>query len=678
MSAPTSRWARAAARPGARAALALATLLAAVGCRGNGEPPETEAFPGAPIVLISIDTLRSDRLPAYGYPAVETPAIDALRRDAILFERAYSHVPLTLPSHASILTGLLPPAHGVRDNIGYRLETAGKPWLPRELRELGYATGAAVSAYVLNGKLGLAESFDFYEDGFAAAGPATQPMGGAGVGAVQRPGLETLERARGWLRSVAGQPFFFFFHVYEPHTPYEPPPPFAAAYADRPYDGEIAAADRAVGELAAELERLGVWDDAVVVLLSDHGEGLGDHGEEEHGVLLYREAIQVPLLLKLPGGRRAGTTVAAPAQLADLFPTLVALAGGTPPADLPGRSLLAAGDPEPRAIYAETFYPRLHFGWSELASLVEDRLHYVEGPAPELFDLIADPREAENLLESERRAYARLRDRLAAIDRTLAPPAEVTDPEERAALAALGYVGATAGGVPQGPLPNPREKLPALATLKAGFRHYAREEWGEAAAAFRRAVADNPRLLDGWEFLGTSLQKSGRCAEAVPAFREALKLSDRSPHLAVSAALCLLGLERPQEALEILRAELVRNPDYLHARLLESRALLVLGRPDEALAAAERAVERAPGDADAVYQRGVVAMARRDLAAAERDLRQAIALAPAHTAAMSDLAVLLDAQGRRAEARRLLERVIAINPGDELARRNLEQMQSDG
>jgi arylsulfatase A-like enzyme len=263
-----------------------AVLLLCAGACGRGEK---EVYPGAPVVLVSIDTLRSDRLPAYGYTGVETPAIDAFRRDAILFERAYSHYPLTLPSHASILTGLLPGEHGVRDNVGYRLASDELPYLPRELKAAGYATGAAVSAFVLQGALGLAESFDLYEDDIE--GKRDTPLGG-----LQRPGRETLEAALPWLERVAGGPFFFFLHLYEPHSPYRPSEPHASRWRD-PYDGEVAEADAIVGRLFAELTRRGLYDRAIIVLLSDHGEGLGDHGEEEHGIFLYREALAVPLLL---------------------------------------------------------------------------------------------------------------------------------------------------------------------------------------------------------------------------------------------------------------------------------------------------------------------------------------------------------------------------------------------
>src|SRR4051794_39282452 len=263
--------------------LAMVVVLMLAACRR--EPPRA-VFPSAPVILISVDTLRSDHLPAYGYAGVKTPNIDALRRDSILFQRAYSHCPMTLPSHLSILTGLLPPEHGVRNNIGYRFDGTKFRTLAAVLRARGYRTGAAVSSYVLRSDTGIDAGFDAYDDSIAvaAAGAASEH---------QRSGYETLKSAEAWLTQNASQPIFYFFHIYEPHAPYEPS-----------YDGEIAKSDDIVGRLIARLKSTGIYDRAIVVFLSDHGEGLWQHGEDQHGILLYREALQVPLMIKLPGGRR--------------------------------------------------------------------------------------------------------------------------------------------------------------------------------------------------------------------------------------------------------------------------------------------------------------------------------------------------------------------------------------
>ena len=567
----------------ARRRLATALEAAAVltlGACGEPSPEAYRAPAGTPVVIVSIDTLRADRLPAYGYAGVETPAIDRLRGDGVLYERAYSHVPLTLPAHSSLLTGLLPAGHGLRDNIGYFLDAdrvaAGEiPHLPLALRQAGYATGGAVSSYVLRSKMGLDQGFDFYED-------SIEFRPGTGLGGLQRPGGETLDLSRDWLRRQADGPFFFFFHIYEPHTPYTAPADLTARYPD-PYDAEVASADRIVGDLLDELDRLGVYDRALVILLSDHGEGLGQHGEEEHGVLLYASTLHVPLILKLPGRRFAGRSAAAPVQLIDVFPTLAELLGLEPSAPLPGASLLRLldGAPAARRIYAETFYPRLHFGWSELTALFDDRHQYIHGPDPELYDLIDDPGQTDGLVRRRARLAATLRRELEGFDSSLEGPA-AADAETRQALAALGYIG-TVGAVDEdGPLADPKSRLGTLADLKAGFRYQSRDEPEQAAAAFQRALVDNPRMLDAWESLARALVKLGRREEALAAYKRALEISDGSPHLAISAASLLFDLRRLDEAEAHARLALVSNPSFAHGLL----AQIALERDD--LDAAER------------------------------------------------------------------------------------------
>ncbi len=585
-------------RPAAALLLTL-PLAAATGCaRRPDRAPSVP--PGTPVVLISIDTLRADHLPVYGYRGVATPAIDALRRDAVLFARAYTHTPLTLPSHTALLTGLLPAVTGVRDNVGYALDTArvasgDLPYLPLILKQHGYATGGAVSAYVLQGRTGLATGFDFYED-------SIEFRTGTGLGGLQRPGTETLRLALPWLRAAAAppeRPFFLFFHIYEPHTPYDPPEPYASRYPLK-YDGEIATADAIVGQLIAELERLGAYDRAIVVLLSDHGEGLGDHGEDEHGVLLYTEAIHVPLLLKLPHRQLAGRTAEAPAALTDVAPTLLGLLGLPVPARMRGAFLLSLlgltdrGDerPEDRRVYSETFYPRLHFGWSDLASLVGRRYHYIEGPDPEIYDLDQDPRETRNLLRDQRRLYAGMRRELAGFDRRLAPPAAV-DAETRSAMAALGYVGHAsigAGTGGDGPLPDPRSHLDVLRDLKQGFAAMAHHDYRLAAATFERTLAGNPQMADAWEFLGRAREKLGDSRAALAAYGKALRLDPGSAPVAMAAASLYFDLGQLDQAEAHARLAAAGNPSFAHGLL--AQIALRRGKLDDAEREARAALDK--------------------------------------------------------------------------------------
>ena len=555
--------------------------LAATSC-GGGAGPGEKAPADTPVILVSIDTLRADRLPIYGYTEVETPNIDRLRADGVLFERAYSPIPLTLPSHVSMFTGMLPTEHGVRDNDGYTIDPDALPLLQRQLAAAGYATGGAVSSWVLRGLSGISSGFDFWEDSLEFG------TGLAGLGGLQRPGAETLELALPWLRSVADGPFFFFFHMYEPHAPYEPPPPYDTLY-ESPYDGEVAAADAVLGRLIAELESLGLYDRSLFVLTSDHGEGLMDHGEEEHGVLLYREAIEVPLVIKLPSARRAGESISTPVQLADLAPTVLSLLGLELPAASTGRSLFSLGDgAEERPIYAETFYPRLHYGWSEQLSLVRGRFHYIEGPSPELYDIVADPGETSDLLRQEGPTAAEMRAQLGAMRRELAAPTE-SDQETQRQLAALGYLGRAAVSTGE-PLPDPRPHLGVLEDLKNGFRYFRRQQYEEAVELYRRILADHPAMLDAWEQLTLSLQALGRLDEALAAYQEALSISGAQHHLALAAGQLLLRLGRLEDARQ--HALLAREANPAFAYELLAKVALAEGDLDEAESQARLAVDK--------------------------------------------------------------------------------------
>ena len=656
-------------RPSSTLRVATALLVAAaLGCGRTREIPV-----GRSIVLVSVDTLRSDRLPAYGYGGVSTPHVDALRADGVLFEHAYSPAPLTLPAHASLLTGLLPPEHGVRDNAGYRLaETAG-PTVAELLRARGYATGGAVSSFVLRGETGIGRGFEVWDDRLEAADRAT-------IAQIQRPGGQTLKAALDWVRSRAGDetPFFLFFHIYEPHTPYEPPPPFDSRYAGSPYDGEIAASDRIVGDLLDGLRELGLYDEATVILLSDHGEGLGDHGEDEHGILVYRESLQVPLILKLPGASHAGASVATPVQLTDVAATLLELSGAEVPPRLAGTSLLdLLGDTpgaEDRVVYSESFHPRIRFGWSGLVSVIRGHHHYIEGADRELYDLAADPGERRNLARDERRLSAELRSLLAGLDVEPALPFE-EDTETREALAALGYLG---GGAKEGegPADDPRMHLEELTVLRRGVDLLQAGETEKALPLLRSSSEAIPRSIDAWQFLGLALQQSRQPAAALEAYERAFELSNGSPSLAEPMADLALRLGRTEDGLVYLRLAIEHQPDDPDLRQVETRALLFAGRLDEALASGQAAVEVAPGNPGVLHLLGAVRMARGELEAAEASLRDALARDPGFQPALSDLAVLLASQGRRGEAKELLERLLALQPENPAAREMLSRLEA--
>jgi len=641
---------------------AVVLVVGAIGCAA----PAGQSSPPPALILISIDTLRSDHLPAYGYAEITTPAIERLRRDGILFRHAYANAPLTFPSHASMLTGLYPNGHGVRDNLGYKLAAERLPYLPRILREQGYATGAAVSAQSLNGGLGLAEGFDFYDDD-------VETEGARGIGQAQRKGTETLQRAIAWLDGLDGRKFFLFLHLYEPHTPYEPPEPYASRYAS-PYDGEIAAADAIVGALLEALDERQLYEPAAILLVSDHGEGLGDHGELEHGILLYREALQVPMILKLPGSKRAGSNVDTPAQLVDVFATLADLVGAAPGSQ-PGAgvsllSLIEQAPAKDRLIFAETFYPRLQYGWSDLGSVVVGHLHMIEGVERELYDLAKDPGEHADVVHDRPADADRLGRTLGQYDRTFVPPG-VGDLSMQRQLQALGYLigGSTPG---TGQLGDPKALIHTLEDLMTGMGAYRRGDYPAAERSLRLALEQHPQLVDAWHCLARSIVAQGRKREAMEVYRQALTRTEGSPILAEDAVRLFVELGQADDALQLISAALERAPDRRDLQSLQVRLLLQSGQIEEAHRRAEAAVAQHSDDAGAWYDLSLVARVAGDLSTSERALRRTIALEPRHVNALNDLSVLVASRGELDEAIALAEEVLRVSPGHALATENLQ------
>jgi tetratricopeptide (TPR) repeat protein len=496
----------------------------------------------------------------------------------------------------------------VRNNIGYTLGS-DVPNAATMLRSAGYATGAAVSAYVMRRSTGIATGFDSWDDSVT-----TQP--GASHGAMQRAGDATVDASIAWLTANAAKPQFFLLHLFEPHSPYLPPEPFRSRYASA-YDGEVASADALVGRFLGELKSRGLYDRALIIFLSDHGEGLLDHGEPEHGIFLYRETARVPLVVKLPANERAGSTVREPAGLVDVLPTIAAVTGVAPPSGLDGISLLGTLSPG-RLIYAETLYPRIHLGASELRSLAGARHHYIEAPRPELFDMVADPGENKNVLGDERRVYAAMRKALDQYPKTAALPTRL-DPEEARKLAALGYLGGMqAAG--DGPLPDPKDRIGEVAALARANEQLRSGETWAAIAALRTIVAGNPRFSDAWNQLATTLEKEGRFGEAADAYASAIR---NIPDVAAEFALPLGTI-------------------YLR-----------LGRLDEADAHARLAETHFPGRAQMLH--ALVALARRDIAGAEQSARRARNDPATAIDASVFLAGLLAERGDLQESLRLLE-----------------------
>jgi choline-sulfatase len=627
------------------------TLLLAAACAKRPAPP--------PIIVISIDTLRADHLSAYGYRAARTPNIDALAGEGIVYRNVWANCPLTLPSHLSILTGLLPPEHGVRDNSGYRFDAAAHQTLAGLLRGHGYRTGAAISAYVLRGSTGVSSGFDDYDDEIGM-------VDGAPLGALQRDGHVSEQIAERWIDAHHDQPFFYFLHLYEPHAPYAPT-----------YDADVAAADRIVGTLIAKLKSSGVYDRAIVVLLSDHGEGLMDHGEQEHGVFLYREDLHVPLIVKLPGSAKRGSSEM-PAQLTDVAPTVLDAVGIAAPPAMRGMSLLR--EAAARTLYAESFYPRIHLGWSELRSSVRGPFHVIDAPVGELYDLKADPAERRNIADLQRRPFAELRDAARKTGGNFSAPEQI-DPEEAKKLAALGYVsaGSESGN---GPLPDPKSVIGQLEQLKSVGALSDRGDHAAAIAALHALLAVNPRWSDVREQLGEEYERIGDEASAAKVYQEGIALTPRlAGAFALSAGFSLVELKKLDEAAAHAAIALAAGESGAH--LLLGEIALARGDLDAAAREETAAAESASEKTHALFLGARIASARHDYAktlelldAVERERKATGASLPElfHYVAGDALA----RSNRLPEAEREFEREIAGNSRDARAYADLALIQLIG
>jgi len=637
------------------AALAWLALCGLGSAACQARPPRTPSS----LLLVTIDTLRADRVGAYGSTAGLTPALDQLAASGWVFERAVSAVPLTLPSHATILSGLDPLHHGVRNN-GTFVFPETRETLATRLKASGYSTGAFVSAVVLDRRYGLARGFDVYDDTITRASEGRSDLES------ERPCGAVVERAGAWIESQAG-PFFAWVHLYEPHAPYAPPPDLAAAHPGRPYDAEVAAADRCVAELVAAA-RTSRPDHLVTAVTSDHGEGLGDHGESTHGLFVYQSTLDVPLVISgtgIPKGRRTRDL----ARGADLAPTLLATLGAPALTGIDGRDLTPGGGAGES--YAETDYPA-GFGWARLRSWRLGDLKFIEAPEAELYDLALDPKEERNLAGSRSSDVDRLRGVLrAALKSEVRPGERRVSGETEERLRSLGYV---AGGATAGPGPNALDPKSALPLFRDFERAMEREASGDLKASsviLTSLVTRDPANLTFRRSLSSVLRRSSRAPEAVSVLREAEKVAPEDPAVLHDLALAVAGQGHLVQAIEFEDRAIALDPAFVDAlnHLATLHALggdFVKGRE-----AVERALALDANNARVWSNRGNIARGQRQIEEAARSYERALALAPEQAEAWNGLGVLEVERGRFDEAALRFERVLEVDPGFDEARLNL-------
>lgn len=592
------------------------------------------------VVFITLDTTRWDAMGYAGAWGNPTPAIDGLARDGVRFDNAVSSVPLTLPSHSTMFTGLLPPRHGVRDNGGFVLDPRYVT-LAERLQERGWATGGFVGAYVLDAKWGIAQGFDHYFDEFDLS-----KYKRISLGDVARTAGEVVDAAMPWLEANADRRFFAWLHFYDPHTPYDPPEPWKGRFEGRPYLGEVAYVDAQIARVTNWLTSRGLADRTVFVIVADHGESLGEHGEGTHGLFIYDATVKVPLVIRTPYAGTKGRVVRDVVRSHDLTPTILELLGLPGDDEMDGRSLaplLAGGQLDELDAYSESFYARHHYGWNELTALRAGRFKFIQAPRPELYDLEQDPGEQVNLF-ADRRPLA---DRLAGVlleiaseDITAAGEATATvDPETRERLAALGYIGSfVATPRKEGEaLADPKDKIEIFNLMFAANENAGKETPEETIARFETVLAQDPNVLDAWIMLGNEYFKKRDYRTALDKYQRALAI----------------------------------NPDYDLATINLASAYRSMGNYDAAIVGYERYLEKDPNNAYVIYQLGELYLDMDRLDQAERTFARAIALDERVASAENALGVVAYRRGDYDRAEQHARAALAISPDAKLAHYNL-------
>jgi arylsulfatase A-like enzyme/Flp pilus assembly protein TadD len=629
----------------------VASVAGLLWLRRGSRPAAVDAPTRPNVVLITIDTLRADRV-GRGL----TPAIDGLAARGVSFENARTAAPLTLPSHVTMMTGMLPPAHGVREN-GMVLRS-GTPTLARILRTHGYHTAAFVGAYVLDHRFGIADGFDVYDDNIPRDPERSQLLES------ERRGAQVVDAALAWLKG-AQTPFFVWIHLYDPHAPYDPPKVYLAKANGQPYDGEVAYADAQVGRIFEALRQRNVYEDAVIALAGDHGEGLGEHGEQTHGMLAYDSTLRVPLVLVAPATDARGR-IGDVVSLVDVARSILELAHVKPQDGMGGSSLLSRDE---RDVYAETEYPR-KAGWHPIAALIDPRWKLLLSSEPELYDVREDPGETRNVASSHTGLVERMTHRVHQLSRPQNGEAPQVDTETAARLRSLGYVsgppapvGATA--------PNPARVIQewtiferALAQLNDGRARDALPAFESLARKFPGSI-----VFDGT--YARALMGAGQASAALQRYRALVKQHSNDAMLFHDLAVAARTAGDRAEAMRAEQAALALDKD--NSAALDGLGLLHAdaGRPGEAAVAFARAAQIDPRNPSHWNNLGNARREIGDLAAAEMAYRRALDADPNYPDALNGLAVLLVQRGMPADAIPLLTRALERAPEFYEARLNL-------
>jgi arylsulfatase A-like enzyme/Flp pilus assembly protein TadD len=617
------------------------------------------------VLLITIDTLRPDHLHCYGYSRIETPTLDRIAQNGVLFEKGVTQTPLTPPSHASIFTGLNPPAHKVRNTGGFVLSPS-TPTLASLLQQKGWDTAAFISSAVLKKRFGFDHGFAVYDDRMPQLGSAQEFLEDA-----ERRAGDTVDRAVQWLDGRGDKPFFLWVHLYDPHVPYDPPSPFREQYKDRPYDGEIAYADRELGRLMERLRRKSPPEKTLVAVLSDHGESLGEHGEFSHGVFLYDATLRIAFLLSGPGVP-TGLRVPQQARTIDLLPTILALLGAPVPAGVEGVSLvpLFSGKDAGTAVsYAETLYPKINLGWAELRAMRTNQWKYIRAPRPELYDLSRDPGETSNVLAEHPAEVRKLEAKLAAATGPAGSEKVETTPMDERTLAQLKSLGYTSGFTSRsydlnGQGADPKDRVAILKMMDAADKPQSGLSPARRIELLQKALQQDPSNPLLYYTLGAKLEKAGRYGEAMKLYRAALQNGVDKGHGRLHSRLgdLLVHVGKKAEAIPEYEEAVRMNPADVATQANLATAYLELARLADAERVLNGIVTIEPSNAAAQNGLGVLAIQRQDGTAARGHFEKAVELDPDLVEAHLNLGLLYKMAGDNPRARASFEQFLAKAP----------------
>ncbi len=616
------------------------------------------------VVLISIDTCRADYLSCYGYKQKTTPNIDAIAQEGVLFENTISPIAMTLPAHSSMMTGTIPPYHGIHDNDGYILAKSNVT-LAEILKEKGFTTGATIGAFVLDSQFGIAQGFDSYYDNF------DEDINTSGI--AERRGAEVSKYTMQWLEENSKDPFFLFVHYFDPHSRYVPPEPFASAYTSNPYAGEIAYVDSCIGQVIDKLKKLGLYESTLLIITSDHGESLGEHGEQSHGYFVYQSTVKVPLIIKVPGGPE-GKRVIDITGLIDILPTVCSLKGIQLPSEVQGKDLSSYifGKKifaKKRSYYTESLFPT-KYNANSLLSLVTQQWKYIQTTRPELYDLVKDPKERKNLVKSQPQTARRLQNDLQQILKQTIRQQDDTnnkimDEQTLRRLESLGYI--TGSDVKEDfefdqSKDDPKDVIAFHIYINKISPLVLKKKYDEAKHLCKQLILQRPGAAEPYYQMGTVLIHEKNYEQAASYLHKAIEFEQDPIKALNNLGIALAAMGKPAEAIDYYQQALKIEPGIVETCYNLGSTFKNMGKFDEAIDYFQRALKLNPDMVEAHNNLGIVLGKTGKLKQAAEHYQQALKIDSENVAAHYNLGKILESQDNIDEAVSHLRQALKAKP----------------